>query len=73
MRMIVTASQAPFFHGGGERHVENLCSALREHGHEVALLRLPFKFSPAADIDAIDDILRRIRPGRAQRPRRSTG
>jgi glycosyltransferase involved in cell wall biosynthesis len=53
MRMIVTASQAPFFHGGGERHVENLCSALREHGHEVALLRLPFKFSPAADIDRL--------------------
>jgi len=53
MRIIVTASQAPFFHGGGERHVENLCSALRQQGHDVALLRMPFKFSPAADIERL--------------------
>ena len=53
MRVIVTASQAPFIHGGGEAHVENLCRALREHGHDVALLRLPFKFAPAADIERL--------------------
>ncbi len=50
MRILVTASHAPFLHGGGERHVDNLCSALRAGGHEVALLRLPFKFAPASDI-----------------------
>lgn len=51
MRILVTASHAPFLHGGGERHVDNLCAALRASGHEVALLRLPFKFSPEADIE----------------------
>lgn len=53
MRIIVTASQAPFILGGGERHVQNLCSALRAAGHEVELLRLPFKFSPEADISRL--------------------
>ena len=51
MRILVTASHAPFLHGGGERHVDNLCAALRTCGHEVALLRVPFKFAPEADIE----------------------
>jgi glycosyltransferase involved in cell wall biosynthesis len=51
MRILVTASHAPFLHGGGERHVDNLCAALRTGGHEVALLRLPFKFAPESDIE----------------------
>jgi glycosyltransferase involved in cell wall biosynthesis len=50
MRILVTANHAPFLHGGGERHVDNLCAALRAGGHEVALFRLPFKFSPESDI-----------------------
>ena len=53
MRILVTASHAPFLHGGGERHVDNLCAALRARGHDVALLRLPFKFSPEADIERL--------------------
>lgn len=51
MRILVTASQAPFLHGGGERHVDNLCAALRACDHEVVLLRLPFKFTPESDIE----------------------
>ena len=50
MRILVTANHAPFLHGGGERHVDNLCAALRAGGHEVALFRLPFKFQPESDI-----------------------
>jgi glycosyltransferase involved in cell wall biosynthesis len=53
MRVLVTASHAPFLHGGGERHVDNLCTALRDAGHEVALVRMPFKFSPEADIERL--------------------
>ncbi len=53
MRILVTASLAPFIHGGGERHVDNLCAALRACDHEVALLRLPFKFSPESDIERL--------------------
>jgi glycosyltransferase involved in cell wall biosynthesis len=55
MRILVTASHAPFLHGGGERHVDNLCAALRADGHDVALLRLPFKFSPEADVERAMD------------------
>src|SRR6187455_2875782 len=53
MRILVTASHAPFLHGGGERHVDNLCAALRACGHDIALLRLPFKFSPESDIERL--------------------
>jgi glycosyltransferase involved in cell wall biosynthesis len=50
MRILVTANHAPFLHGGGERHVDNLCAALRAGGHDVALFRLPFKFRPESDV-----------------------
>jgi len=53
MRILVTANHAPFLFGGGERHVDNLVAALRACDHEVALLRLPFKFSPEADIERL--------------------
>ena len=53
MRILVTASHAPFLHGGGEQHVDNLCAALRAERHEVALLRLPFKFAPESDIERL--------------------
>jgi glycosyltransferase involved in cell wall biosynthesis len=53
MRILVTASHAPFLQGGGERHVDNLCAALRAAGHVVELVRLPFKFRPEADIERL--------------------
>jgi glycosyltransferase involved in cell wall biosynthesis len=53
MRIIVTAAQAPFLRGGGERHVDGLCTALRACRHDVELLRLPFKFAPEADIERL--------------------
>ena len=53
MRILVTASHAPFLQGGGERHVDNLCAALRACDHDVELLSLPFKFSPEADIERL--------------------
>ena len=51
MRVIVTANQVPFIRGGAEYHAENLVNAIREHGHEVELVRFPFKFSPESFID----------------------
>ena len=53
MRILVTATHAPFLYGGGERHMQNLCAALRSAGHEVELLRLPFKYSPESDIERV--------------------
>lgn len=53
MRILLTASQAPFLRGGAELHGENLCAALRRAGHEVERINLPFKFSPEADIERL--------------------
>nr|WP_194249299.1 glycosyltransferase family 4 protein [Halomonas salicampi] len=36
--------------GGAELHIDGVSRALREHGHEVELLRLPFRFSPESAI-----------------------
>lgn len=53
MRILLTASQAPFLRGGAELHTENLCAALQRAGHEVERINLPFKFSPEADIERL--------------------
>lgn len=53
MRIVVTANQAPFIRGGAESHAENLVAALREHGHQVELLRFYFRFHPPDSIESL--------------------
>ncbi|MFG6176672.1 glycosyltransferase family 4 protein [Halomonas sp. THAF12] len=53
MRILLNATLVPFMRGGADYHIEGVARALREHGHEVELLRLPFRFSPEADIQAL--------------------
>lgn len=53
MRLLVSATLVPFMRGGADYHIEELTRALRDHGHEVELLRLPFRFQPEADIQAL--------------------
>lgn len=53
MRILLTASQAPFLRGGAELHTEGLSAALRRAGHEVERINLPFVFSPEADIERL--------------------
>ncbi len=50
MRVLVTANLVPFMRGGADYHIEGVTRALRQHGHEVELLRLAFRFQPEADI-----------------------
>lgn len=50
MRLIVTANIVPFMPGGADYHIAGIVEQLRAHGHEVELLRFPFKFSPLSDI-----------------------
>lgn len=50
MKILVTANLVPFLHGGANYHIAGVVGALQEAGHEVELLRLPFRFSPEADI-----------------------
>lgn len=51
MKVLLTANLAPFMSGGAEALAEGLIHALRERGHEVDILRLPFTFSPEASIE----------------------
>lgn len=53
MRVLLSASQAPFIRGGAELHAEQLCAALQRAGHEVQRIQLPFKFQPEADIERL--------------------
>ncbi len=53
MRILLSASQAPFLRGGAELHADNLHAALLRAGHEVERIKLPFKFSPEADIEKL--------------------
>lgn len=50
MKILVTANLTPFMRGGADYHVDGLVQQLRLHGHEVELLRIPFRFSPAAEV-----------------------
>jgi len=53
MRLIVTANHVPFMRGGADYHIQGLVAALARHGHEVELLRLPFRFQPEADVERL--------------------
>lgn len=50
MRVAVTTVQAPFIRGGAEVHAEGLVRALSEHGCQVDLVTMPFRFSPPAEV-----------------------
>ena len=50
MRVAVVNTQVPFVRGGAEQLADGLVGALRSAGHEVALVRLPFKWYPDARI-----------------------
>ncbi|CAM3442962.1 glycosyltransferase family 4 protein [Halomonas lysinitropha] len=53
MKILVTANHVPFLHGGADHHIHGLVAALREHGHDTELLRLPFRFQPEADVERL--------------------
>lgn len=50
-RILIVANQVPFIKGGAEAHVEGLVLALKAQGHEVDVLRLPFKFEDRAYLE----------------------
>jgi glycosyltransferase involved in cell wall biosynthesis len=45
-RILICATQVPFARGGAELLVEGLCDALRERGHTVDVVSLPFAWQP---------------------------
>ena len=55
MRIIVAANLTPFLHGGAQEHIRGLTLALRQDGHEVECLQLPFMFNPVSEIEMAMD------------------
>jgi glycosyltransferase involved in cell wall biosynthesis len=47
MRIAVATTFVPLIEGGGEKLASELVSTLRDHGHEVELIRIPFMSDPA--------------------------
>ncbi len=45
-RILICATQVPFVRGGAELLVEGLRDALRDHGHNVDIVSLPFAWQP---------------------------
>ena len=50
MRIAVVCTHVPFVWGGAEVLAQGLCAALREHGHRVENVRLPFRWHPAEQV-----------------------
>jgi glycosyltransferase involved in cell wall biosynthesis len=47
MRIAIVSTHVPFVHGGAEILADTLGDQLREHGHRVEQVRLPFRWYPA--------------------------
>jgi glycosyltransferase involved in cell wall biosynthesis len=50
VRIAVCHPQTPFVRGGAEIHAEALVRALRDAGHEVELVQVPFRWYPADEL-----------------------
>jgi glycosyltransferase involved in cell wall biosynthesis len=55
MRIVIPSIQVPFIRGGANLMTEGLAKALREAGHEVEIVTIPFKFFPESDVEALMD------------------
>lgn len=45
-RILICTSQVPFVRGGAELLAEGLCAALRQRGHSVDIVSLPYSWQP---------------------------
>ncbi len=50
LRICICGVQVPFVQGGSELLVDSLRRALVAHGHQVAVINLPFKWYPAPEV-----------------------
>lgn len=50
MRVAIATVAVPFIRGGAEIHAEGLVRAIRESGHAVDLVSMPFRFSPVSEV-----------------------
>ncbi|MEO5953983.1 MAG: glycosyltransferase family 1 protein, partial [Chloroflexia bacterium] len=50
MHIAICTAQVPFIYGGNEVLVDGLRDALKERGHKVAIIALPYKWYPRSQI-----------------------
>jgi len=55
VNILITANLVPFMRGGADYHINGLADQLRRAGHEVDVLRLPFRFSPETEVQRLMD------------------
>jgi glycosyltransferase involved in cell wall biosynthesis len=51
LKIIIPSVQVPFIFGGAQIMTQGLADALVTHGHEVEVIRFPFKFSPESYLE----------------------
>jgi glycosyltransferase involved in cell wall biosynthesis len=56
MRIAIATVQVPFISGGAELMTLGLMSALREFGHQVEVVSMPFRFGPQSAVRASMDM-----------------
>lgn len=56
MRIAVTTVKVPFIRGGAEILAEGLVKAIREAGHEVDEISMPFRFYPVSEVRRTMDV-----------------
>jgi len=56
MRIVIATTQVPFIHGGADNFRDSLRNALSSMGHEIDVITMPFRFSPASEVARCIDI-----------------
>ena len=60
MKVVVTANQVPFMPGGADHLTRGLDAALQRAGHQVEVIRFPFRFAPARAITELMAFCRQL-------------
>jgi len=53
MRVIIPSIQVPFIRGGSLMMTNGLAQAIRQQGHDVEIVTLPFKFFPEKEYQTL--------------------
>lgn len=61
MRVVVANNMSPFIHGGAEELANHLVRRIAARGHEVELLRIPFRWEPYSVLPKQMAIARQLR------------
>jgi len=49
-KILICGVQWPFVYGGAELHIQSLKNELEKRGHEVDVVRLPFRWNPKSEV-----------------------